>query len=230
MQAFIQQEDCVLLSEGWREIQLAKTSNFESIMVDRLLRIFSTLPSLARLVRTVHTMPSTMDQAVQYGEALQEELSLLSAEAKQHFSTSDLSFRSAEAQSKDEIFPSSLHFRSRESAIFHCWLWAATIVVNVYMTSLSTHQQDIAASRWMHLAVDASARKICMSCEYAATLKPLGAQFIQLPLICAYFVSSEHEKLWILEKINFLVVDSHVRYTRTYCDTLSAVIMGNLSM
>ena len=175
-------------------------------------------------------MLGTVDQVVQYGESLQDELASLFAEAKQHFSTTDLGFRSAQAQSRDETFPSALHFQSRESAIFHCWLWAATIIVNVYMTSLHPYQQDVAASSWIDLAVDASARKICMSCEYAATLKPLGAQFIQLPLICAYFVSSEDEKAWITKKLNFLVEELYVRYSRTYLDTMSAVIMGDLGM
>jgi hypothetical protein len=212
-----------LLRDGWRNIRLEMTGNFASSMVDRLLRIFSGLPTLFKHVRGIRTAPSTVDQVIRYGEDLQQELAFLSAEAEQANSSTGLVLKPTISQSDDVQFPSALDFQSNDGAIFHTWYWAATIMVEVCMMTIYQRHAD---SPWRtNLTANAAARKICMSYEYAAALKPLGAQFLQLPLICAHFVSDDEVKEWIVRKLNSLVAELHIQYTSEYVQGMANAIL-----
>ncbi|KIW65542.1 hypothetical protein PV04_07796 [Phialophora macrospora] len=223
MQAFLRQEDCVLLRDGWRNLRLEMTGNFASSMVDRLLRIFSGLPTLFKQVRGIHAAPSTIGEVIRYGEDLQQELAFLSAEAEQSTSDTGPVFKPATSQSDDVRFSSALDFQSTEGAIFHNWYWAATIMVEVCMMTIYQRHDE---SPWrMNLTANAAARKICMSYEYATALRPLGAQFLQLPLICAHFVSDDEVKEWIVRKLNLLVAELHIQYTSEYVQGMANAIL-----
>ncbi|EXJ56996.1 hypothetical protein A1O7_07340 [Cladophialophora yegresii CBS 114405] len=224
LQAFLRQEDCVLLSDGWRDFHLDVTRNLASSLVDRLVQIFSALPSLVKQVRDIPAATTSIDQVIQYGEDLNQKLALLSAEAQQSSSNTLLVFKPATSRSDDGTFPSVLNFQSTDGAIFHTWYWAVTIIVEVCIMNIY-HRHDEFPRR-TSLTANAAARKICMSYEYAVTLKPLGAQFLQLPLICAHFVGDDEMKEWIVRKLNLLVAELHIRYTSEYVQTQGDAILG----
>ncbi|EXJ67225.1 uncharacterized protein A1O5_09872 [Cladophialophora psammophila CBS 110553] len=169
-----------------------------------------------------------MDQGAEYAKSLQHGLASLSAGAQeQHDPKNEFAFELVPSQHIDELtFPTTFHFQTPEGAIFHTWSWTASLIIGVCMTSLC-HKDD----QWQELdssATDSATQNICMSYEYAANLKPLGAQFLQLPLICAFFVCCEEVKNWILRKINLLVSELHIYYTREFLEPMAASILGNL--
>lgn len=232
MQAFIRQEDCILLREDWQGISLEAAGRPDSVMVDRLLQVFTHIPSLGRLVRrtSANSPQSTIDQVIRYGKDLWQKFDSIWAEAEQMgFSGSDSPLSMISTYGQNEPFSSTLTFRSLDHALFCTWFWAAKLIINVYTTNLlASHYTE---TEWQinKVSTRLAAQNICASCEFAATLKPLGAQFIQLPLICAYSVSNEGTREWILNEINMLVADLHVQYVRQYLDHVSAAILGNVN-
>ncbi|OCT49180.1 hypothetical protein CLCR_04853 [Cladophialophora carrionii] len=222
--AFLRQEDCILLSDGWRSFHLDTTRNVASTLVDRLVQVFSALPSLVKQVRGIRAATTPVNQVIHFGEDLQQKLALLSAEAQHSSSNTGLVFKPVTSQSDDGRFPSVLAFQSTDGAIFHTWSWAVTIIVEVCIMTIYQRHDEL--PQRTNLAVNAAARKICMSYEYAATLRPLGAQFLQLPLICAHFVSDDSMKAWIVTKLNSLAAELHIQYTSEYVQTLGNAILG----
>ncbi|KAJ9604010.1 hypothetical protein H2200_011532 [Cladophialophora chaetospira] len=221
MQALLRQEDCILLSDGWRDISMEKSGDVDAQLVDRLYRLFCDLPTLTKLARN-----GSANELLESAEAFREKLASISAQAQVYAQNSEPAFKLAPSTSNDETFPSMLHFSSKDGGIFYTFLWTAHIILDVCM--MSSLSDKAKAGQWQRLkmSADAFGRKICMTYEYAASLKPLGAQFIQMPLTCAYFVSTEEVKAWIVEKLNELVVDLHVFYTKEYLDTVSGAILG----
>lgn len=232
MQAFLRQEDCILLREDWQGISLEAVGRPDSVMVDRLLRIFTHIPSLSKLVRRTNadSPQSIIDQVIQYGKDLWQKFDTIWVEAEQTgFLSGDIALSMISTYGQSEPFSSTPTFRSVDCALFCAYFWAARLIINVYMTNfLACHYTE---TEWQSIKISthAAARNICASCEYAATLKPLGAQFIQLPLICAYGVSNEETKEWILNEINLLVAELHVQYVRQYLDFMSAAILGGVN-
>ncbi|ETI25975.1 hypothetical protein G647_02752 [Cladophialophora carrionii CBS 160.54] len=224
IQAFLRQEDCILFSDGWRSFHLDPTRNVTSTLVDRLVQVFSALPSLVKQVRGIRAATTPVNQVIQFGEDLQQKLALLSAEAEHSSSNTALVFKPVTSQSDDGRFPSVLRFQSTDGAMFHTWYWAVTIIIEVCIMTIYQRHDEL--PRRTNLGVNAAARKICMSYEYAAALRPLGAQFLQLPLICAHFVGDDCMKEWIVTKLNSLVAELHIQYTSEYVQTLGNAILG----
>jgi len=114
-----------------------------------------------------------------------------------------------------------VRFRTPEGAIFHTWRWTAFLIVNLCMANLLPGDE-------LRPSISDAAQHICMSYYYAAGLKPLGAQFLQFPLIAIYSVSSEEVKHWILRKINLLVEEMHISFEREYLETMATLVLGGL--
>ncbi len=194
-------------------------------MLNQLLQIFSRIPSLATYVRSwkAGSPLLALDQVMEYGISLHRDLSSISAAALvEQDPNSDLFFEEIPSSMDDNIYPGTLRFRTTEGATFHTWRWTAFLIVNLCIANLLSEDE-------LQPSISDAARHICMSFDYAAMLKPLGAQFLQLPLTVVYSVSSEEVKQWILRKINLLVEEMHITYEREYLDTMSAMVVGNLS-
>ncbi|TAQ84197.1 hypothetical protein B7494_g7476 [Chlorociboria aeruginascens] len=224
MEAFLRREECFLVRDGWQAINFEGVQKFGSAMLNQLLRIFSRIPSLIKHVRSWHAGSTilTMDQLIEYINSLQGELSsILTTALVEQTPNDDLVFKKIPSLTDDSIYSESLRFRTAEGAIFHTWRWTAVLIVNLCMANLLRGDA-------LRPEIANAAQHICMSCEYAATLRPLGAQFLQLPLIVTYSVSSEQVKHWILRKINLLVEEMHISFERGYLETIAALVVGNL--
>jgi hypothetical protein len=133
----------------------------------------------------------------------------------------NLGFEERQSSTLDDEFPVSFYFCSHESAIFHTWRWMALLITDLCLVNLVTDPR-------LRLSIADTARRICMCYEYASLSNPLGAQFLQVPLIIAYAVSDQKGKNWIIDKINLLMGGLYVTYTGEYLDRLSMMIMKGI--
>ena len=206
-------EDCSLLRDDWQALFREMQASQSLTPLYQLLRVFTRIPTLVKLMRTWKTYDFSglraSDPVNMYAQFIKRELddvvtNMIQSRRSQNSSRhhQDLSYEdlpSSEVNDDDYLFLHAFHFRTREGAIFHTWYWTALLIVDICKARLSSSSSnDSDASR--HQSEDtptpavAAATKICMSYSDATALIPLGAQFIQFPLICAYHVSSEKVK------------------------------------
>lgn len=161
------------------------------------------------------------NEIIHYARELQQELRAASPRRTMSGDEDNLGFEERASSTLDDEFPLSFHFYSHEGAIFHAWRWMALLIADLCLVNL-------AANPRLRKIIADTARRICMCLEYARLWSPLGAQFLQVPLIIAYIVSDRKGKSWILEKINLLLGGLHVTYTEEYLDSLSMMIMKGI--
>ena len=202
-----------MLEDGWKDIDLRKSNGFPSIMLDRLLQLFSRIPYLSQM---------DTSQAIEYSIFLTRELAHISETALGHKEHgNELVFTRLAAQPGD-LFSHTLRFHDVDAAMFHTWRWAAFLLL------ASREPGAVAGDDSLLSGTDSAVQHICMSYDYALSFKPLGAQFLQLPLIVAYNFAGQNVKDWMVDKLNVLVDAFCISYTSAYVETMAALIMGGL--
>ncbi|KAL7957638.1 hypothetical protein V8C34DRAFT_314648 [Trichoderma compactum] len=201
----VRTKHCFLLTGGWEDICPEKRDGIKFSSVDYLFESICSIPTLVKYVVDWKAGISElgMGEIIEYGRKLQLELRAASPRSSMAGNVEDnLGFEERQSSTPDDDSPLSFHFYSYESAIFHTWR--------------------------LRLSIADTARRICMCYEYANLSNPLGAQFLQVPLIIAYVVSNQKGKNWIIAKLNLLMGGLYVTYTTVYLDCLSVMIMKSI--
>ncbi|KAL7919849.1 hypothetical protein ACQKWADRAFT_300226 [Trichoderma austrokoningii] len=222
--ALLRGEHCFLVTGKWQDIRPGKRDSIKFSSVDYLFESIYRIPSLVKYVVDWKSGVSELDkdEIIDYARNLQQELRAASPPSTESEDVEDnLGFEERQSSPLDGDFPLSFHFYSRESAIYHAWRWMALLITDLCLA-------NIAASPRLRLIIAETARRICMCYEYASLSSPLGAQFLQVPLIIAYTTSDQKRKSWILQKINLLLGGLCVTYTEEYLDRLSMMIMKGI--
>lgn len=217
-------EHCFLLIGGWEDICPEKRDSIKFSSVDYLFESICGIPTLVKYVVDWKAGVSDlgMGEIIEYGRKLQQELRAASPRGSVVGNVEDnLGFEERQSSTPDDDFPLSFHFYSSEGAIFHTWRWMALILADLCLANL-------VADPRLRLGIADTARRTCMCYEYANLSKPLGAQFLQVPLIIAYVVSDQKGKNWIIDKINSLMGGLYVTYTAEYLDCISMMIMKSI--
>ncbi|PTB65735.1 hypothetical protein BBK36DRAFT_1120201 [Trichoderma citrinoviride] len=224
LEALLRGEHCFLLTGGWQDICPEKCRSIRFSSVDYLFESICRIPTLVKYVVDWKAGVSELGlhDITDIGRRLQQELRAASPRGSMSASLEgDLGFEEHRSSTLDDEFPLSIHFHSHEGAIFHTWRWMALLLTELCLVNL-------VADPRLRLSIADTARRICMCYEYASLSKPLGAQFLQVPLIVAYAVSDQKVKKWILDKINLLIGGLYVTYTGEYLDTMSMMILKGL--
>ncbi|KAM0260402.1 hypothetical protein ACHAQJ_002804 [Trichoderma viride] len=224
LEALLRGEHCFLLTGGWQDICPEKRGSIKFSSVDYLFETICSIPTLVKYVVDWKAGVSElgMNEIADYGRKLQQELRAASPRGSMSGNLEDnLGFEERQSSTLDDEFPFSFHFYSYESAIFHTWRWMALLISDLCLV-------NVVADPRLRLSIADTARRIRMCYEYASLSNPLGAQFLQVPLIIAYAVSDQKGKNWIIEKINLLLGGLYVTYTGEYLDHLSMMIMKGI--
>lgn len=224
IEALIRGEHCFLLTGGWQDICPEKRGNIKFSSVDYLFNSIRSIPTLVKYVVDwkAGVFELGMSEIIDYGRMLQQELRAASSWSPMSENIQDnLGFEERQSSTLDGDFPLSFHFYSHEGAIFHTWRWMALLIAELCLVNL-------VADPRLRVSIADTARRICMCYEYANSSSPLGAQFLQVPLIVAYSVSDQNGKNWIRDKINLLLGGLFVTYTGEYLDGLSMMIMKGI--
>ncbi|KAL7932061.1 hypothetical protein V8C35DRAFT_102054 [Trichoderma chlorosporum] len=224
LEALLQGEHCFLLTGGWQDVCPEKRRSIKFSSVDYLFESICNIPTLVKYVEDWKAGVSELGitEITIYGRKLQKELRAASPLSLSSGDVEDnLGFEERPSSALDDEFPLSLHFYSYESAVFHTWRWMALIIADLCLVNL-------VSDRRLRQNIADNARRIRMCYEYASLSIPLGAQFLQVPLIIAYAVSDQKGKNWITDKINLLMGGLLVTYTGNYLDHLSRMIMKSL--
>ncbi|KAL6895092.1 hypothetical protein GGI43DRAFT_429200 [Trichoderma evansii] len=224
LEALLRGEHCFLLTGGWQDICPEKCGSIEFSSVDCLFESICSIPTLVKYVVDWKAGVSEIGKGeiIDYGRKLQQTLRAASPLGSVSRDVEDnLGFEERQSSTLDGEFPLSFHFYSHESAIFHTWRWMALLIVDLCLVNLLANPR-------LRLAIAETARRICMCYEYASLSSPLGAQFLQVPLIIAYVVSDQKGNNWIIDKINLLLGGLYVTYTEEYLDHLSTMIMKGI--
>lgn len=217
-------EHCFLLTDGWEDICPEKRDGIKFSSVDYLFESICSIPTLVKYVVDWKAGVSDlgMGEIIEYGRKLQQELRAASPRSSTVGNVEEnLGFEERQSSTLDDDFPLSFHFYSSEGAIFHTWRWMALIIADLCLVNL-------VADPRLRLSIADTARRICMCYEYASLSNPLGAQFLQVPLIIAYAVSDQKGKNWIIDKINLLMGGLYVTYTADYLDCISMMILKSI--
>ncbi|KAL6816710.1 hypothetical protein J3E69DRAFT_375312 [Trichoderma sp. SZMC 28015] len=224
LDALLRGEHCFLLTGGWEDICPEKRDSIKFSSVDYLFESICSIPTLVKYVVDWKAGESDlgMGEIIEYGRKLQQELRAASPRSSTVGNVEEnLGFEERQSSTLDEDFPLSFHFYSSEGAIFHTWRWMALIIADLCLVNL-------VADPRLRLSIADTARRICMCYEYASLSNPLGAQFLQVPLIIAYVVSDQKGKNWIIDKINLLLGGLYVTYTAEYLDCISMMILKSI--
>ncbi|KAL6701538.1 hypothetical protein J3F84DRAFT_399269 [Trichoderma pleuroticola] len=224
LEALLRGEHCFLLTGGWEDICPEKRDGIKFSSVDYLFESICGIPTLVKYVVDWKAGVSElgMGEIIEYGRKLQQELRAASPRSSMAGNFEDnLGFEERQSSALDDDFPVSFCFYSPEGAIFHTWRWMALIIADLCLVNL-------VADPRLRLSIADTARRICMCYEYANLTNPLGAQFLQMPLIITYAVSDEKGKNWIMDKINLLMGGLYVTYTTEYLDCVSVMIMKGI--
>ncbi|KAH6888509.1 hypothetical protein B0T10DRAFT_573249 [Thelonectria olida] len=229
LNAFFWGEDCVLLQDSWQHVTRGKQKTFKVTKLDQLFETVYHIPSLVKQISDFKNGKSVMnmDQLTSYAKRLQEELVSLSAtEATSSKATEgtdqDLGYDQILLWADDDIFPIVLSFHSREGAVFHSWVWMASLMVDMCMDNLVPDPR-------LRDSMSEAARRICMCYEYVSLLKPIGALYLQLQLTAAYYVSDQRQRDWIVEKVNIIMEDLHIHFSSSYFETIGSLLFKGLS-
>jgi hypothetical protein len=213
-----------LLTGGWQDICPEKCRSVRFSSVDYLFESICKIPTLVKYVLDWRAGVSELGlgELTDYGRKIQQDLRAASPRGSMSVSLEeDLGFEERKSSALDDECPLSVHFRSHEGAIFHSWRWMALLIADLCLVNL-------VADPRLRLRIADTAQRICMCYEYASLSKPLGAQFLQVPLIIAYAVSDQKRKDWITDKINLLMGGLYVTYTAQYLDSLSTMILKGI--
>ncbi|KAK1245978.1 hypothetical protein MKX07_005047 [Trichoderma sp. CBMAI-0711] len=224
LEALLRGEHCFLLTGGWQDICPEKCKGIKFSSVDHLFESICKIPTLVKYVVNWRAGVSKLglSELTTYGRKLQQELRAASPRGSMSVNLEDnLGYEERPSLTLDDEFPLSIHFASHEGAIFHTWRWMALLIADLCLVNL-------VADPRLRLSIADTARRICMCYEYASLSNPLGAQFLQMPLIIAYAVSDQKGKMWILDRINLLIGGLYVTYTGEYLDSLSILILKGI--
>ncbi|KAL6876813.1 hypothetical protein J3F83DRAFT_769858 [Trichoderma novae-zelandiae] len=209
LEALLRGEHCFLLTGEWQEMCPEKRGSIQFSSVDYLFESICRIPTVVKYAVDWKAEASElgMREIVNYGRKLQQELRAASPRGSMPGNVEDdLGFEERQSSAPDDELPLSLHFHSYEGAIFHTWRWMAMILADLCLVNL-------VADPRLRLSSADTARRICMCYEYTSVSNPLGAQFLQVPLIIAYVVSDQKRKSWIIDKINLMMGSLYVTYT-----------------
>ena len=218
MEAILTGKNCFLAAPEWRSFDASGL--YKDKITFQLMNNMVQLPDLFRDIRafmrgeTAFTAQELLVRALRFRVGVDEHRA-----AHEMSTMNETAPKVVLSTTGDDTIPDVYYFKDSATAKRYTMYWAMIILAN-------QAQEKLLPTLELQYESQEAARKICMSCEYAMTTRPLGSLYMTLPLHAAFSVSSPELKIFIHRAFCALFEDIHLRPTMQSLEIASSLATG----
>jgi len=217
-QSILTGKDCFVALPEWEEL-FHSCHGYDETIFD-IFSTLATLPSLLKDIRAFRGGEINISKA-----ALVLATHAFRCKVLRHAKDLEASLQNSvtaiqiPSSTGDPLFPTVYRFNDKMTNAKYCLHWACIVIANrlVGVVNPGCGLEEESAE---------AAKRICMSLEHAATLKPFAAFHMTFALPAAFSACSEEERVWIHTHMNELFEEIHTRYSLENLHVLAVLITG----
>ncbi len=219
MEAILTGKTCFLATSEWRSFDVSGL--YEDKIAFQLMDNMIQLPALFRDIRaflrgaSAFTANELLLRSLRIRAGIDEHAAEL--ETATMNKTAPKVIPSA---TEDKTTPKVYRFKDSSTAKRYTIYWTMIILAN-------KAQHKLHPTLELQYEIREAARKICMSCEYAMTTRPLGSLYMSLPLYVAFAVSSPEQKIFVHRAFGLLFEDMQLHPTMHSLEVGSSLATGD---